>query len=72
MWGTRHPAALKGESKKQIPFGNDNKENKDKNKSTGKATIRPRGEKPVLEQNQDNRALNNCIQGADFLRKSAL
>ena len=26
----------------------------------------------VLEQNQDNRALNNCVQGADFLRKSAL
>jgi hypothetical protein len=25
-----------------------------------------------LEQNQDNRALNDCVQGADFLRKSAL
>jgi hypothetical protein len=25
-----------------------------------------------LKQNQDNRALNGCVQGADFLRKSAL
>jgi hypothetical protein len=25
-----------------------------------------------LKQNQDNRALNDRVQGADFLRKSAL